>query len=273
MNFSAAGKPEREQGKLPLFEVRVLVTRARQQAGKLSAGLVALGATPVEVPLLEIGPPSDFSPLDVALGKLNGFDWLLFTSANTVRAVAERAEALRLALEQGDGLKVAAVGPATAEAARAAGWRVDLVPEAYVAEGLIDALGEGVAGKKILLARAEVARDALPDGLRAAGGLVEVVEAYANRLPDEAPEQLRRAFSEGVDAATFTSSSSASHLAEAMRASGLVWPPAGVPAISIGPVTSRTLRELGWEPVVEAAPHDIPALLAALVFFFTSAAK
>ena len=113
---------------------RILVTRALHQAGKLSEGLRALGAEPVEVPVLEIRPPADFAPLDAALKQIDNYDWLILTSANAVRAVAERAAELGISLEQSARLKVAAVGEATAEAARKAGLHVQFVPETYVAE-------------------------------------------------------------------------------------------------------------------------------------------
>jgi uroporphyrinogen-III synthase len=108
-----------------------------------------------------------------------------------------------------------------------------------------------------------VARDVIPEALRAVGAEVEVVEAYRNVLPEAAPELLRRALAEGLDAATFTSSSSATHLADAARVAGVAWPLVGVPAVSIGPITSQSLRELGWEPAAEANPSDIPGLIAA----------
>jgi uroporphyrinogen-III synthase len=117
---------------------------------------------------------------------------------------------------------------------------------------------------RILLARAEVARDVIPDALRAAGAEVDLVDVYRNVLPEAAPEQLRQALTSRLDAATFTSSSSVTHLSAAARAAGLAWPFAGVPAISIGPITSETLRELGWEPAIEANPSDIPGLIAAV---------
>jgi uroporphyrinogen-III synthase len=108
----------------------------------------------------------------------------------------------------------------------------------------------------------------IPDALREAGATVDVVDAYRNVLPAAAPEQLRLALAQGIDAATFTSSSSVTHLAEAARAAGIVWPFAGVPAVSIGPITSQTLRDLGWEPSVEANPSDIPGLIGAVVRVF-----
>jgi uroporphyrinogen-III synthase/uroporphyrinogen III methyltransferase/synthase len=254
---------------LPLAGRRILVTRAALQAGKLSEGLRALGAEPIEVPVLEIRPPADLGPLDQSLRQLDQYDWLILSSANTVRALNQRALELGVGLDQPAGLKVAAVGEATAAAARKAGLRVTFVPESYVAESLVAGLLEGVqfqtVGLKMLLARASVARDVIPDALREAGITVDVVDVYQNVLPEAAPEQLRQALAVGIDAATFTSSSSATHLAEAMRVAGIAWPLAEVAAVSIGPITSETLRGLGWEPANEANPFDIPGLIAAVV--------
>lgn len=253
---------------LPLAGRRVLVTRAAHQAGKLSEGLRALGAEPVEVPVLEIRAPESFAALDAAMLSLGGYDWLILTSANTVRALVDRALATGAALVHPVGLKVAAVGESTAAAAHAAGFTVTFVPESYVAESLIETLAARAAGQKILLARAAGARDVIPDALRAAGAAVDVVNAYRNALPEGAPDQLRRALAARIDAATFTSSSSATHLAEAARRAGVAWPFAGVPAVSIGPITSQTLKELGWEPAGEANPSDISGLITAVARLF-----
>lgn len=248
----------------PLAGQRVLVTRAAHQAGKLSEGLRALGAVPVEVPVLEIRPPVDFAPLDAALRQLDIYDWLIFTSANTVRAMVERSAALGISFACAPTPKVAAVGEGTATAARDAGFAVALVPQNYVAESLVDGLAGQAEGEKILLARAEIARDVIPDVLRSTGAIVEVVDAYRNVMPESAPALLRAALEQGIDAATFTSSSSVTHLADAARAAGIAFPFAGVKAVSIGPITSATLREHGWEPAAEANPSDIPGLITAV---------
>lgn len=250
---------------LPLAGRRVLVTRAAGQASKLSEELRSLGATPVEVPVLEIVPPESFAPLDAALRNLNQYDWLILTSANAVRALAGRAVRLGIALDRAASLKVAAVGPATAAEARKAQLAVTLVPDSYVAEGLLASLGNQAAGKRVLLVRAGVARDVIPDALCAAGAHVDVVEAYRNELPASAPEQLRAALQQGIDVATFTSSSSVTHLKEAAEKAGIAFPLANVAAVSIGPITSQTLREHGWEPVAEASPSDIAGLVAATI--------
>jgi uroporphyrinogen-III synthase len=249
---------------LPLAGRRVLVTRAAHQAGKLSEGLRSLGAEPVEVPVLEIRPPESFAALDAALFGLDGYDWLILTSVNTVQAIAQRAGELGTDLAQPAGLKVAAVGESTAAAARQAGFEITFVPESYLAESLVEGLMGQKSAKKILLARAAVARDVIPDALRESGTTVDVVDAYRNGMPERAPTLLQQALVRGIDAATFTSSSSATHLAQAAHAAGVGWPFAGVPAVSIGPITSATLRKLGWEPAAEANISAIPGLIAAV---------
>lgn len=254
---------------LPLHGRFILVTRGASQAPKLSDGLRALGAVPVEVPVLEIRPPTTYDSLDNALRNLAQYDWLILTSTNTVRALVERTAALGI-VPAASALKIAAVGSATAASARDAGFDVALTPKDYVAESLVAALHNQIAGKRVLLARAAIARDVIPDALRTAGAIVDVVDAYQNVLPDAAPAQLLAALAGGLDAATFTSSSSVTHLAEAAARSGIAFPLPGVPAVSIGPITSQTLRDAQWAPAAEADPHDIPGLIAAIKALFTT---
>lgn len=256
---------------LPLQGKRILVTRASAQAAALSERLSALGAIPVVFPVIRIAPPPDWGALDAALAHLYAiserqpyYTWLIFTSANAVRAMAHRAAALSLSFAGGARPKVAAIGETTANAARNVGFPVSLVPPSYVAEALVESIENLAAGKKILLARGEIARDVIPNALCAAGASVDVVDAYRNVLPESAPALLRAALEKGIDAATFTSSSSATHLAEAARAAGIAFPFAGVLAISIGPITSATLRERGWEPAAEATRADVASLIEAV---------
>jgi uroporphyrinogen-III synthase/uroporphyrinogen III methyltransferase/synthase len=249
----------------PLRGRRILVTRAVHQAGKLSDALRAVGADVIEVPVLEIRPPESFAALDAALAQLGQYDWLILTSSNTVRALTQRAADRGLPFSLPATTKVAAVGQGTAQSAREAGLAVTIVPESYLAESLVDAMKDQVGGQRILLARAAIARDVIPDALRAAGGTVEVVDAYRNVLPEAAHEQLRQALAGAVDAIPFTSSSSVTHLVEAARALSLDWPFPGVAAISIGPVTSQTLREANWPPAAEAVTSDISGLVDAIV--------
>jgi len=251
----------------PLLNRRILVTRGASQAPRLSDGLRELGATPIEVPVLEIVPPESYQPLDTALRDLAQYDWLIVTSSNTVRVLAERAFAVGISLTKFAPQQIGAIGPATEKAAHEVGLNVTLTPRDYVAESLVTEL-KAIAGKRVLLARAAIARDVIPEALRAAGAIVDVVDAYRNVVPAAAPPQLRHAFARGLDAVTFTSSSSATHLAEAAQAAALPFPFPYVAAISIGPITSQTLRDLSWPPAAEADPHDIPGLIAAVVRHF-----
>ena len=248
----------------PLAGRRILVTRAAHQAGKLSEGLRVAGAEPVEVPVLEIQPPASFAPLDAALRNLSSYNWLILTSTNAVHAVVERAAACGIVFE-GNLPQVAAVGKATAEAANYAGFNVALTAKEYIAESLIESLTNVATGQRVLLARAAIARDLIPDTLRVTGAIVDVVDAYRNAIPTDAPGKLHAALHSRIDAATFTSSSSVTHLAEVAQAADIDFPFPGVKAVSIGPITSATLRELGWPPAAEANPHDIPGLIAALI--------
>lgn len=243
---------------------RILVTRATHQAGELSEQLRALGAEPVEVPVIEICPPASYEALDAALRRLGSYDWLLFTSMNAVVPFRVRATDLGVPLSDRK-LQIAAIGKSTAQACETIlHLRVDLTPKEYVAESLVSALKDQIASKRVLLVRAAVARDVIPDALRAAGAIIDVADAYRNVLPEAAPAQLRKALAQGIDAATFTSSSSVTHLAGAAAAAGIAFPFAGVPAVSIGPITSQTLRECGWTPSAEADPHNIPGLIKAM---------
>jgi len=254
-------------GLRPLAGRRVLVTRAAHQIGELSEKLREAGAIPVEVPVLEIQPPESFERLDASLREFSSYDWLILTSANTVRVLADRAKKLGLPLVQHDSLKVVAIGEGTATVAASMSLKVTLVPVSNVSESLVLSLEGQMSGAKVLLARAAVARNVIPEALRLAGAQVDVVDAYQNGIPAETPDQLRRALAEGLDAATFTSSSSVTHLKTAATAAGLDWPIPGVAAISIGPITSQTLREEGWEPAAEATVSDIPGLVKAVVDF------
>jgi uroporphyrinogen-III synthase/uroporphyrinogen III methyltransferase/synthase len=255
-------------GSGPLDGRRILVTRAAHQIGTLSERLREAGAIPVEVSVLEIQPPDSFADLDAALMTFPNYDWLILTSANTVRALVDRAKHLGLPLLHPESLKVAAIGEGTVKAATEARLKVTIIPVSNVAESLVLSLVGRMSGAKVLLARAAAARDVIPDALRSAGAKVDVVDAYQNGIPRGAAAQLRQALKESIDSATFTSSSSVTHLKEAAAAAGLGWPFRGVAAISIGPITSQTLREEGWEPVAEAEVSDIPGLVKAVIKLF-----
>ena len=253
----------------PLAGKRVLVTRARSQASQLVAALRAAGAEPIEVPAIAIVPPHSYAHIDAALSVLKDFDWLIFTSANAVQVFCERA--LYAGVHPASyNLRIAVVGPATAEAVLEAGMHVALVPPKFVAESLLISRRPLVGGESVLLVRAEVARDVLPNGLRKAGAEVTVADAYRNELPAESVAKLKEIFSEEAfipEVITFTSSSIARNAHALLLAAGVIVPRETVLA-SIGPVTTATMRQLGWEPTVEAKEATIPGLVEALESYF-----
>jgi uroporphyrinogen-III synthase len=252
----------------PLAGKRILITRARHQAGQLAAMLRPLGAEAIEIPAIEIVPPESYEPLDAALRNLSQYQWLIVTSANTVRVLAERAGAAGVAVSEFSHLRIAAVGSGTAHALVEMGLRVHVTPPEYVAESLLGALGDEVRGQRVLLARAAIARDLIPNTLRKRGATVDVFDAYRTVVPADSVERMARLFSgeePALDAATFTSSSTVTNFFHLLRTAGIAGVPAGMKAVSIGPVTSGTLRDYGWEPTAEADPHDLGGLMAAVV--------
>jgi uroporphyrinogen III methyltransferase/synthase len=240
----------------PLFGRRVVVTRARAQASALADALRSLGADVVEAPAIEVVDPADGgAALRSAVGRIDTYDWLVLTSPNGVeRTFAQVPDARVLA-----GVRVAAVGSGTATALARHRIVADLVPESFVGEGLVASFPPPPdGGGRVLIARAAVARDVVPDGLRAAGWEVDVVDAYRTR-----PVALTEAQAEAVaaaDAVTFASSSSVTNLCAALGPDRL--PPT---LVSIGPVTSEAIRAQGLTVAAEADPHTIDGLVAAVL--------
>jgi len=257
----------------PLTGKRIVVTRARDQASSLVAALTELGAEVIELPTIEIAPLDSYETLDNALRKIAQYQWLIVTSANTVRVLVERLATLGMQASALTGVRKAAVGAATAKALQEQGIEVDVVPEQYVAESLLAALGDQVNETRALLARASVARDVIPDELARLGAQVDVVDAYRTIIPSEGLDNIRRAFSDPEhkpDAVTFTSSSTVKNFFALWAAAGFGGIPEKLPALSIGPITTATLREFGWEPAVEANPHDVEGLLTASLTSLTA---
>jgi uroporphyrinogen-III synthase len=256
---------------LPLTGVRVLVGRARHQAGALSELLCERGATVVEIPFIEIRKPASFRPLDAALRKLPEYDWLILTSVNGVESLWKRMAKLRLTKRHLSRLKIVAIGPATKKAIEKRGAKVDVVPEEYVAESVVKALRRLVKGKRVLLVRAKVARDVIPRRLKWLGAHVDVVEAYETVVPPRSAARLQavmRDSSRCPQVITFTSSSTALNFAALLgsRRRRLLDKKnrQEICFASIGPVTSATLRKLGLPVSTEADPYTIPALVAAI---------
>jgi len=268
--------------KHPLAGTRILVGRARHQAGSLSASLRSLGATVIEIPFIEIRKPQSYRPLDDALKNIRNYDWLILTSANGVEAMWKRVRKLRIARKNLQHLQIAAIGPATKKAIVKHGLKVKMVPEEYVAESVVKGLRDKVKGKRVVLIRAKVARDVIPEELRAAGAEVDVVEAYETVAPEKSRVRLRalmRSARRRPHIVTFTSSSTARNFAELLGNFKAGSPSAGstkagspkassishVQFASIGPVTSATLRELQMPVAIEAREFTMGGLIRAIV--------
>jgi len=249
----------------PLQGTRILVTRAASQASKFSDALRELGADSVELPLIEIRPPVSYRPLDGVLKQVEHFDCLILTSTNAVSILVQRVAHLGLPANTLTRIPVAAVGAATADLARKNHLNVQFVPARYVGEAMVEKLRTVAPGKRFLLARSSIARDVIPDRLRALGATVDVVDAYQNVPPAGVADQMRSALNSALSAATFTSSSTVHNFAQVAELAGFRMPPSGLTAISIGPITTATLREYSWEPIEEARPSDIPGLIQAVV--------
>ncbi len=249
--------------RLPLFGKRIVVTRAREQAESLAARLRALGADAIEMPCIEIRPAADYGPLDCAIARLDSYDWLIFTSANGVRFFLERLDRSSHDLRSLRA-RICAIGPATREAVEALHLKVDLMGKEYVAEGLLQAFAaHDLVGKRVLLPRAAVARDLVPVELARRGAHVDVVETYRSAIPDDLVARARELFGapRQPDCITFTSSSTVQNFVSAAGAQTLT----GVKVASIGPITSRTARDLGVKVTAEAREFTIDGLLNAIL--------
>jgi uroporphyrinogen-III synthase len=275
---------------LPLQGKHVLVTRTREQAGTLSANLRAAGAIPVELPVIRIVPPADWSPLDQALREQAGnaaYDWLIFTSANGVKMALERLCALGLEPRSLSAARIATIGPATAAALEEYGLSAALVPEEYIAESVAEALlrdaaqrGETLAGKRVLLARAAEARQVLVTELEQAGARVDVVAAYQTLPVAQDDERGREVIDllrqQQLDIITFTSSSTVHHFMHWLSQSApeiallLAYPgkqPARPLIACIGPITASTARDYGLDIAVEAREFTTAGLVEALITY------
>jgi uroporphyrinogen-III synthase len=250
--------------KVPLSGLRILVGRARHQASALSSGLRELGAEVIEIPFIEIRKPRSYKPLDSALKNSHNYDWLILTSVNGVEALWERLNKLGLTNQRLKHLKVAAIGPSTRKAIEKRRIEVNVVPEEYVAESVVESLRNQIAGKRVLLARARIARDVIPRELRKLGAKVDVVEAYETIIPQSSRTRLRAILKDPKrrpHVITFTSSSTVRNFVALMGGNRQL---NGIRSASIGPITSSSLRELGLPVDIEATEYTIPGLIKAL---------
>ncbi|MGA9529040.1 MAG: uroporphyrinogen-III synthase [Terriglobales bacterium] len=251
----------------PLTGTRILVGRARHQAGSLSSSLRSLGARVIEIPFIEIRKPKSFAAMDEALKNFTAYDWLILTSVNGVEAMWERMRKLRIPRRKLSRLKIAAIGPSTKRAIVKHGLKVKMMPEEYVAESVVKGLRDQVSGKRVLLVRAKVARDVIPDSLREAGAHVDVVEAYETVVPVKSKTRLRELMKDKnrrPHVITFTSSSTVRNFA-ALLGSAKGAALKGIQFASIGPVTSATLAELHLPTAIEAREFTMGGLIRAIV--------
>jgi len=240
---------------------RILITRPRAQAAELGDQLAAQGAVPIVFPTIEIAPLADPALLDEAIRHLDQYHWIIFTSVNGVKAFWDRLDVVGTGLAPAQ--HIAAIGPATARALESHGVTVTLIPDEYIAEAIIDKIGD-VRGQRILLPRADIAREALALELQQRGALVAEIVAY--RTLPAAPDPTGLAeLQRGVDVITFTSSSTVRNFVR------LVGQDVSLPhalIACIGPITASTARELGLRVDIMASEYTLNGLVSALVTHF-----
>ncbi|MGD8449025.1 MAG: uroporphyrinogen-III C-methyltransferase [Desulfobacterales bacterium] len=250
----------------PLMGLRIVVTRAREQASELVERLSDLGAECLECPTITVVPPDDFNPLDTAIQNLSTYEWLVFTSVNGVNFFFNRLYEKNKDVRALRNVNTAVIGPATAKRLFDFGIHSDIVPESYRAESIIKAFGDkDINGKKILLPRAKEARPILPLELTRMGAIVDEVTAYCTRsVQDNADLLLKRLKDKTIDLITFTSSSTVKNFHALLPSEDLQNLMQGVTVASIGPITADTARNLGFDIHIIAESYTIPGLCEAI---------
>jgi uroporphyrinogen III methyltransferase/synthase len=254
----------------PLFGKRILVTRAREQANEFVSLLEHYGAEVVEFPTIEIVPPESWDEMDRAIERLPQYHWIIFTSVNGVKFFIERLRAVGRDIRALHGIRLCTIGPRTAQEVEQYGVRVDFMPDEYVAEAVIEGMGrQDLKGKRILIPRAAVAREVLPEDLRKMGAAVDVVTAYRTVLPTQDLDRLKTLLQEGaISVITFTSSSTVNNFAKLLGTDETVRLLRNTVVASIGPITAETARSLGIESGILPTASTIPALAEAIVEHF-----
>lgn len=247
----------------PLFGKRILVTRTRTQAGTLSNMLAQRGAHAIELPTIQIQNLHDYTELDAAINSVSTYDWIIFTSVNAVSVVFERMDALGVDARALHGVSIGAIGPATANSLRQCGIKADFMPQSFVAESIVEGLkAHDLNGKRILLPRADIARPALNHGLTALGASVNDVPVYHTTTVQDSADRARSILQDGIDVATFTSSSTVRSLHDLLN--GNTDALQGVTIACIGPITAQTAAELGINVDVMASEYTIAGLVEAV---------
>ena len=275
MSLSNRTPIDSRSGTKPLASRTVVITRAMAQADEFASELERYGARIIICPTIEISEPESYERLDEAIDHLFGYDWLVFTSVNGVDNFLRRLHAGGHEVSSIDGLKVCAIGVATAEKLRTAHIHVDVVPDEFNAEGVFAALVQYVGGQEaldglnFLIPRAAIARDFLPKALSAAGARVDVVAAYRTVLPDNLDRGRIAAMLAGsADCIAFTSSSTVRNLAQLFDTQDLSEALAGITVACIGDITARTATEHGLHTEIQPEQFTIPALARAIADHF-----
>lgn len=257
----------------PLFGKRVLMTRAKEQAAELAALLAAYGAEPVEAPTIQIAPPADWAPVDRAIAAIQTYAWLIFTSVNGVAQFMSRLRMQGLDARCLAGLTICCIGPRTAQELEKFGVKADMIPVDYQAEGMLATLGgRNVKNARVLIPRAEVARELLPDELRARGAQVDVVPVYRTIAPSGEIERWRQQLVDReIHVVTFTSSSTVRNFVEMLGGAEVVKTLLKSVAIAcIGPITAKTVEEYGLTVTIMAGENTVPALADAIAQYYES---
>ncbi len=248
------------------FAMKVLITRPRSQADSFADALVGAGFEPVFFPVIEICSFEENVALDRAIAKISCYDWIVFTSVNGVEVFFERAGSLSPLWREavGKSVKVAAIGPKTAQRLETHGITPDFVPEEYVAEAILPGLGD-LRGRWVLLPRAEIARKALPEAILAAGGVAHEIAVYQT-VPAEPDQQGLATLKSGVDAVTFTSPSTVENFVEIVCRAGLdpLQLPGNPKIVCIGPITQKAAQEAGFTDVFAAEEYTTEGLVELL---------
>ena len=256
--------------KRPLSGKRILITRAREQSAESASRLKRMGAEVVVFPTIEIVPPLRWDGLDQAIDQIRSYYWIIFTSANGVHFFWQRLKEKDKCLRLPSSLKVCAIGPATAKALKEKGGSVNYIPKEYIAEAILEGFEKmAIRGRRILLARAKIARDVLPKGLKKMGAEVDVVEVYRTIKPKGGARKLRQLLTEEkIDAITFTSSSTVNHFAELLKKEDLKTYLKGISIACIGPVTARTAKAWGIKVTIQPDEYTLPGLTQAIAEYF-----
>jgi uroporphyrinogen III methyltransferase / synthase len=254
----------------PLFGKRIVVTRSRDQASVFAEMLIDRGATTIELPTIEVVPPASWDELDAAIGNLETFSWIIFTSANAVKYFMDRLRILGKDVRMLKGVNICTVGPKTAESLEVFGLRADLIPSEFTAEGVLAALGgTEVRGKRFLIPRAKLAREIIPETLRDSGALVTVATAYDNIKPASDIGRVKKLLEENkIAAVTFTSSSTVHNFVEMVGQKEYKALLQGVVVACIGPVTAKTAEEYGLKTHIMPSEYTVPAFVDALTGYF-----